>query len=71
MLGPAVLIALDEGVRRLDNGRPGTVILLHVQHLGVGIDGVELREGLGPGGPEAVDALILVPHHEEVAALPR
>ena len=67
MLGAAALIALDEGIRRLHDGLGGAVVGLHHQHLGPRPHPLKLQQGLGPRRPEAVDALILVPHHEDIA----
>ena len=68
VLGVAAAVALDEGVRLLHDGPGGAVVGLHQQHLPLRVDLPELHQRLGPGRPEAVDALILVPHHEQVAA---
>ena len=64
-LGAAVLVAADESVRPLHNGPGGAVVGLQLQYPCAGKDLLKLQQGLGPRGPEAVDALVLVPHHEE------
>ena len=69
VLGVAVFVLLDKPVRRRHNLLCGAVILLHIQHLGVGIDPVKLGESLGIGRTEAVDTLVLVSHHEQIPAL--
>ena len=71
MFGSAALVALDERIRRLHDGLGGAVVGLHHQHLGPRPDLLKLQQGLGPRRPEAVDALVLVPHHKEVAGLYR
>ena len=68
VLGAAAQIALDEGVRSLHDALGRAVILLHQQHLGSGVGLLKLQQGLGPGGAEAIDALVLVAHHEDVVA---
>ena len=71
MLGTAAPVALDEGIRRLHDRFCGAVVGLHHQHLGPRPHLVKLQQCLGPRRPEAVDVLILVPHHEDAAGLGR
>ena len=61
----------DEIIRQAENFRRGAVVLLHQQHPGVGVGLPEPHQGLRISGPEAVNALILVPHHEDVPAFLR
>ena len=61
----------DEIIRQAENFRRGAVVLLHQQHPGVGVGLPEPHQGLRISGPEAVNALILVAHHEDVPALLR
>ena len=63
-------VLLDEAVRGLHDLGAGAEILLHQQHPGPGMLLLEGEQGLGVGRPEAVDALILVPHHEQVVPAP-
>ena len=69
MLWLAVFVFLNEAVRRLHDAGVGTVVPLQIQNLRAGIEPVKAGEGLGKGRPEAVDALVLVAHHEDVLAL--
>ena len=68
MLGMAALVALDEGVRLCYDGPGGAVVGLHQKHPGLRVDGLELQQGLRPGGPEAIDALVLVADQEQIPA---
>ena len=56
----------DKGVRRLHDFGIGTEILLHQEHLRPGMLLLESQQRLGVCRPEAVDALILIPHQEQV-----
>ena len=69
-LGAAVVVFPDEGVRRPENFRRGAVVFLHQQHPDPGIGLLKLHQGIRIGGPEAIDALVLVAYHEDVAAFP-
>ena len=68
MLGAALLVFLNEPVRRLHNLPGRTVIALQIQHTSA-VGPFKIQQGLGIGGPESIDALILIAHHEEIAAL--
>ncbi len=70
VLGVPGLVALDEGVRPLHDGAGGAVVGLHQQDPGPGPVLLKFQQGLGPGRPEAVDALVLVPHHKIVPVGP-
>ena len=69
VLGQAVGVFLDEPVRRRHDFPGGAVVLLQAQDPGPGPVLRKADQGGGIGGPEAVDALILVPHQKEVPAL--
>ena len=69
MLGPALLVFLNEPVRSLHNLTGGPVIALQIQHTSA-VGPFKIQQGLGIGSPEAIDTLILIAHHEEVPALP-
>ena len=71
MFGQAAGVFLDEPVRRRHDLPGGAVVLLQAQDPGPGPLLREADQGGGVGGPEAVDALILVPHQKEVLALSR
>ncbi len=45
--------------------------MLHQQHPGARPHLLKLHQRLGIGRPETVDALVLVPHHKEIAGAPR
>ena len=62
--GAAVRILSDEPVGQMENFRRGAVIFLHQQDPGLGIGLLKLHQRVRVGGPEAVDALILVSDHE-------
>ena len=68
-LGVAAAVFGDEGVRRLQDLGRGAVILLHEQQLRAGVGLRELQQRLGPGGAEAVDALVLVADQKQIAGL--
>ena len=68
-LGMAIRVFLNKPVSQPKNLRRGAVIFLHQQHTGAGIGLLKLHQGGGIRGPEAVNALILVPHHKEVPGL--
>ena len=67
-LRAAVLVAADESVRLLHDGAGGAVVGLQLQHFRAGKDLLKLQQCLGPRRPEAVDALVLIANHEDVAA---
>ena len=69
-LGAAVTVAGRKAVGRRHDLPAGTVVLFHQKHLRPGPGLFKLHQGLGPGGPETVDALVLVPHQEQVAVFP-
>ena len=71
MLGQAVGIFLDKPVRGRHDLPGGAVVPLQAQDPGPGPVLRKADQDGGVGGPEAVDALILVPHQKEVPALPR
>ena len=55
----------DKQAGRPHNLGGGAEVVLHLQHLPLGIPVAELQQRLGPRPPEPVDALILVPHQED------
>ena len=60
-------IVLDDGVGRGKNGAGGAVILLQLDHFDVGIVFLQLQQiGRFRAAP-AVNALIIVPHHAQIA----
>ena len=67
---PAVAVLLDELPGRRHNVGGGAVVLLHEQDSCPGIDPFKRHKGGGIGRPEAVDALVLISHHEEVGPFP-
>ena len=69
MLGAAAAVFLNEFVRCSNDLLGGTVILLHIENFCVGINGVKPSQRLRIGGPETIDALVLISHHEEIPAL--
>ena len=70
VFGAAVLIFLDKRIRRRHDRRGGTVVLLQIEDAGGGIVFLKMGERPRAGGPESVDALVLVPHQEQVAVFP-
>ena len=68
--GAAVRILPDKPVGQMEDLRRGAVVFLHQQHPGLGIGLLKLHQRVRVGGPEAVDALILVSDHEKVAGFP-
>ena len=64
------MIFLNEPIGSRHNLPRGAVILLHIQHLGVRVDGIELGQRLRVCGAEAINTLILIANHKQVAALP-
>ena len=69
VLGPAAAVFLNEFIRRSNDLLGGTVVLLHIENFCLRINGVKLGQRLRIGGPEAIDALVLIAHHEEIPAL--
>ena len=70
-LGAALGVEPDEAVGCCHDLAGGAVVLFQQQHPGAGIGVLKGVEGLGAGRPEAVNALVLVSHHEELDLLPR
>ena len=68
--GAAVRILPDKPVGQMEDLRRGAVVFLHQQHPGLGIGLLKLHQRVRVGGPEAVDALILVSDHEKIAGFP-
>ena len=65
-----LLALLDEAVRQAYDGAPAPVIRLDVQDLRLRIGLLEAVQFLRTGRAEAVDRLVLVADHEEVADIP-
>ena len=63
-----VFVLLNKGLSSADDLLGGAVIDFHVQHLCLGIDLLEVEQGLGIGCSEAIDALVLISHHEQIPA---
>ena len=70
VFGAAVFVFLDERVRHLDNLPRRAVVLLHVKHLGVGIDLIKFGQRLRIGRAEAVNTLIFIADQKQIAVLP-
>ena len=68
--GMAVGILLNEPVRQPEDLRRGAVIFLHQQNPCAGISLLELHQGVRIGGPETVNALVLVAYHEKISSFP-
>ena len=66
-LGMAGGVEADEAVRRSNDGGGGAEVGLHQQYPGAGVVFFKVQQGLGAGGPEAVDALIFVSHQEQIS----
>ena len=74
VLGPellvlAVLVARDHGVGRVEDELGGAVVLLELDHGGVGIVGLEVEDVAQVRAAPAVDRLVVVTHDGEVAVL--
>ena len=61
----------DDRVGRVEDRLGGAEVLLEHDHLGVGEALLELQDVAHVGGAEAVDRLVRVAHHAEVAVLAR
>ena len=68
LVGPAG-VPPDEGIGPLHDAPRGAVVGLQQESHPLGPGLPEPGEGLGIGGAEAIDGLILVPHQKEIAAL--
>ena len=67
----APLVALDDGVRRVEDELRGAVVLLELDDRGIGVVGLEVEDVAQVGAAPAVDGLVVVAHHGEVAMLGR
>ena len=65
-LGVTVFVLLNKGLSSADNLLGGAVIGFHVQHLRLGIDLLKVEQGLGIRCSKAIDALVLISHHEQI-----
>ena len=70
-LGAAIAVARHKAVGSLQNRLCGAVVLLHQQNLCAGIGLFKVHQRLGVGGAEAVNALVLVADHKDIAAFLR
>ena len=68
-LGPALAIALDHRVGGGEDRLGGAVVLLQLDHRGVGEVVLEIEDVADVGVAEAVDRLIVVADHHQVAVL--
>ncbi len=67
----AVLVALDHRVGGIEDELGGAVVLLELDHRGIGVVGLEVEDVAQVRAAPAVDGLIVVAHHREVAVLLR
>ena len=67
-LGTAVLVAADECVRLFHDGAGRAVVGLQLQDLCIGKNLLELHKRLGPRRAEAVDTLVFIANHKNIAA---
>ena len=75
MLGPEVFalpapVVADHRIGRLQDVSGGAVVLLQPDHPGIFILTFEGEDVLNGGPPEAVDGLVIVPHHADVLPAP-
>ena len=75
MLGPEVFalpapVVADHRIGRLQDVSGGAVVLLQPDHPGILILTFEGEDVLNGGPPEAVDGLVIVPHHADVLPAP-
>ena len=66
-LALTALIVADHGVGRVQNVLGGAVVLLQPDHPGAAVLLLKAEDILDIGAPEAVDALVVVAHHADVA----
>ena len=66
VLGIAALVLADKAVGGRHNFPARAEVSLHAHHLAPGEQAFKGQQGLGIGGPKAVDALILVAHHHQM-----
>ena len=64
----AVGVVLYDAAARVHDLGAGSVVGLHIEHARTGMGVLEVHQVIGGGAAEAVDALILVAHEEQVAA---
>ena len=70
-LGAAIAVARHKAVGSLQKRLCGAIVLLHQQNLCAGIGLFKVHQRLGVGGAEAVNALVLVADHKDIAAFLR
>ena len=64
----AVCVVLYDAAARVHDLGAGAVVGLHVEHARAGVGVLEVHQIVGRGAAEAIDALVLVAHEEQVAA---
>ena len=67
LLAPALGVMLDNGVGRVQDDIGRTVVLLQLDHLDLVVMLLQIEQIGNLGPAPAVDALVVVPHHAEIA----